>query len=238
MALITGASSGIGRAASLALAGEGADVVLVARRVELLEQVVAEVRARGVVALACPADITDQAGVEAVLQAARSRFGRLDVVVNNAGANVIRRSLAEVSVEDWQTMVEVNLTGTFLVTRAALPIMRAQGQGTIINVASWAGKRARLVNGPGYCAAKAGVISFTESINLEERPHGIRACAICPGAVNTDFLSRRVNPPTAAERALMLTPEDIASAIVFVATLPQRVTVEEMIIQPTASRSG
>ncbi len=238
VALVTGASSGIGRATCLGLAAEGADVVLVARGAAALTEVAAEVRGQGVTALSCPADVRVPGEVEGIVRRIRERFGRVDLLVNSAGANVARRGLAEVSVEDWQAMVNVNLTGVFLVTRAVLPLMRAQGRGTIITIASWAGKRPRLSNGPGYCASKAGLLSLNESINLAERGHGIRACAICPGAVDTRLLSKRSTPPTAAERALMLRPEDIASAVLFVAALPPRVTVEELIIQPTDLHAG
>ena len=166
----------------------------------------------------------------------RERWGRIDVLVNSAGANVPRRDLASLSVSDWDAVLRVNLTGTFLVTHAVLPLMREQRSGTIVNVSSIAGYRAMALTGPAYNAAKAGVNAFTESINLADRRHGIRACAVCPGEVATPILELRPQPPTAEARALMLQPEDLAETILFVATLPQRATVELLTINPTEQR--
>jgi NAD(P)-dependent dehydrogenase (short-subunit alcohol dehydrogenase family) len=139
-------------------------------------------------------------------------------------------------VADWHAVLQVNLSGTFLMTHAVLPVMREQGAGTIVNVSSIAGLRARGFTGPAYNAAKAGVNSLTESVNLAERRNGIRACAVCPGEVATPILDNRPTPPTAEARALMLQPEDVARSIVFVATLPPRATVELLSIYPTVHR--
>src|SRR5207302_8274676 len=128
------------------------------------------------------------------------------------------------------------LHGTFQVTGAALPAMRRQGGGTIVNVSSIAGVTASLLAGPAYSAAKAAVVSFTQSINLAERSHGIRACAICPGEVATPIMERRPHPPSAAARATMLQPEDIAETILHVAALPDRAAVELVTIRPTVLR--
>lgn len=236
-ALVTGASSGIGRATALAFAREGATVAVVARREERLAQLVAQIQDLGGEALACPADITDPAAVEALVGRTIERFGRLDLLVNNAGVNLPKRSMEDVSVEGWRTMMDLNLSAVFYCVHAALPAMRARGNGTIINVASWSGKRSMPRTGPAYCASKAGLVSLNESINLAERRNGIRSCVICPGEVETEALDRRPKPVSAAARATMMQSEDIAAAALFVATLPQRATVEELIIRPTLLRN-
>ena len=163
-------------------------------------------------------------------------WGRIDVLVNNAGMNIRRRKVEEVSEQDWDSVLRVNLTGTFLVTQKVLPHMRRQGSGTVLNVSSMAGYRAFALSGPAYSAAKAGVISFTDSLNLTERVHGVRACAVCPGEVATPILDQRPQPPSAEARAAMLQPEDLAETLLHVAALPQRATVELLTIYPTVQR--
>lgn len=236
VAIVTGAGSGIGRATAVALAREGAGVAVVGRRREPLEQTLAAMTAGAGTSFAVPADVTDADAGEQVVTEVLHRCGRIDLLVNNAGLNVPRRDLAALSVADWHAVIQVNLTGTFLMTHAVLPVMREQGTGTVVNVSSIAGMRARGFTGPAYNAAKAGVNSLTESVNLAERRHGIRCCAVCPGEVETPILDNRPQPPTAEARALMLQPEDVAQSIVFVATLPARATVELLSIFPTVHR--
>ena len=236
VAVVTGGGTGIGRAAAVGLARAGARVAVVGRRAGPLEGTVDEVRSVGAECLGLPADVADPDAVESLVAHVVEHFGRVDVLVNNAGLNVPERHMARVSTEDWDTVVRVNLTGTFLVTRAALPVMREQRSGTVVNISSMAGYRPSALTGPAYSAAKAGVNSFTESINLTERRHGIRACVICPGEVATPILDLRPEPPSAEARATMLQPEDLAETIVFVAGLPQRATVELVTIYPTVQR--
>ena len=236
VAVVTGAGSGIGRAAALAFAQEGCRVALVGRRPEPLATVADELTAAGGECLAVPADVADPGAVRATAGRVLEQWGRVDVLVNNAGLNVAAREMGSVSAEDWATVLDVNLTGTFLKTQALLPTMRAQGSGTVLNVSSLAGYRAMALTGPAYSAAKAGVNSFTESLNLTERKHGIRACAVCPGEVATPILDKRPKPPSAEARASMLQPQDLAQTLLFVATLPARATVELLTIFPTAQR--
>lgn len=233
VAVVTGGGTGIGRAAAGALADAGCRVALVGRRPEPLEEAAQELGARGADCLVLSADVSDPASTRAVVDQVQQAWGRLDVLVNNAGLNVPRRALQDVSAEDWDTVLQVNLTGTFLMTQAALPVMREQRAGTVINVSSIAGYRPSRLTGPAYSAAKAGVIAFTDSVNLTERVHGIRACAICPGEVATPILDRRPQPPTPEARAAMLQPEDLAQTILLVASLPQRATIELLTIVPT-----
>ena len=236
VAIVTGGGSGIGEATAIALARAGVRVAVVGRRQQPLEEVVSAVASAGGTAFAAPADVADPEAVAAVAQAVVERWGRVDLLVNNAGTNVPRRDMAGMSVSDWNAVVQVNLTGTFLMTQAVLPVMRRLQAGTVVNVSSIAGWRPSALSGPAYSAAKAGVNALTESVNLAERRHGIRACAICPGEVATPILDSRPQPPSPEARATMLQPEDVAAAILFVAALPQRATVELLTIQPTAQR--
>jgi NADP-dependent 3-hydroxy acid dehydrogenase YdfG len=236
VAIVTGGGTGIGEATAVALAREGARVAVVGRRAEPIEALAARVTAEGGTALAFPADVTDPDAVQGLVNEVREQWGRVDVLVNSAGVNVPRRDLASLSVADWDAVLRINLTGTFLVTHAVLPIMREQRSGTVVNVSSIAGYRAMALTGPAYNAAKAGVNAFTESINLAERRHGIRACAVCPGEVATPILDKRPEPPSPEARATMLQPEDLAETVLFVATLPQRATVELLTINPTEQR--
>jgi NADP-dependent 3-hydroxy acid dehydrogenase YdfG len=236
VAVVTGGGTGMGEAAAAALARAGARVAVVGRRPEPLEQVVGYLTAEGRTACALPGDVADPDTAEGLVAEVVQRWGRVDVLVNSAGINVPRRDLASLSVADWNAVLQVNLTGTFLVTHAVLPIMREQRSGTVINVSSIAGYRPMTLTGAAYNAAKAGVNAFTESINQADRRHGIRACAICPGEVATPFLEQRPQPPSPEARATMLQPEDVGDAVLFVATLPQRANVELLTMYPTEQR--
>jgi NADP-dependent 3-hydroxy acid dehydrogenase YdfG len=236
VAIVTGGGSGIGEATAAALAREGAKVAVVGRRAGPLEDLARALAEKGHTASAVAADVADAAAVQRLVTEVTARWGRVDLLVNSAGINVPRRDLASLSVPDWDAVLRINLTGTFLVTHAVLPVMREQGSGTIVNVSSIAGYRPMALTGPAYNAAKAGVNAFTESVNLVERRHGIRACAVCPGEVATPILENRPTPPTPEARASMLQPEDLAETILFVAMLPQRANVELLTINPTEQR--
>jgi NAD(P)-dependent dehydrogenase (short-subunit alcohol dehydrogenase family) len=234
--LVTGAGTGIGRAIAELFAREGARVALNGRRREPLEETAAAVRAAGGEPLVAAGDLTDAAAVEQVVRTVLDAWGRIDVLVNNAGLNVPERDLADLSVEDWRAVIEADLTAPFLLCHAVLPAMRAQRRGTVINISSMAGKRPSILSGPAYGAAKAGLNSFTESINLADRANGIRACTICPGEVATPIMKLRPYPPSDEAMATMLQPEDVAAAALLVASLPQRALIEEILIRPTVLR--
>ena len=236
VAVVTGASSGIGRATARLLATEGATVMLVARREKLLQEVAEDITSYGGRAICYPADVADPQAVKQLFSTIEEQFGRLDILVNGAGVNPPRRRLADAGLEDWTRVIEVNLTGAYLCVQGALPLMRKQGSGTIVNISSMAGQRTSVAAGVAYCASKHGLGSLTRSINLEERQWGIRACELCPGEVNTPILDTRPYPPSLESRAHMLQPEDVAQAVLFVATLPQRAMVEELHITPTLPR--
>jgi len=228
---------GMGKAIALALAGEGANLAVIARREGPLLEAAGEMRALGVQVLACIADITDPASVDAMVASVLERYGRLDILVNNAGVNMPNRTLSDITPQDWKTTVGVNLTGAFICTRAVLPTMRSQGQGTIANVSSGSGRRPSIHGGVAYSASKAALNSFNESINLAERQHGVRACLIVPGEVNTPHVMKRLYPPSPEARAIMLQPEDVGAAVLFAVTMPQRATVEELVVMPTVRRN-
>jgi NADP-dependent 3-hydroxy acid dehydrogenase YdfG len=231
VALITGAGSGIGRATARAFAAEGARLALVGRRLEALQETAAGLEPERV--LLCPCDVAERPAVEAAVARTLERYGRIDILLNNAGTNVKPRATATVDPAAFDTVIAVNLTGVFSMTHAVLPAMRAQGDGVIVNISSIAGLRGSELTGPAYAASKHGVVAMTNVLNAEEREHGIRACAICPGEVDTPILMTRPDPPDAARRALMLQPEDIAATVLFVASLPPRASVPLVVIKPT-----
>jgi NADP-dependent 3-hydroxy acid dehydrogenase YdfG len=225
VAVVTGAGSGIGRAVALKFAAEGWAVGLVGRSQASLDQTAA-LAGPGASTHRC--DIRSAASVEAMGVEVLERYGAVDVLVNAAGINVLRRSFAALSVEDWHVVLDTNLTGAYYCVRAFLPSMRARRTGTIVNINSDAGKIAREVSGPAYVASKFGLNGLTQQINAEERRHGVRACSICPRDVNTPLLDRRPVPPSAEARAAMLQPDDLAACVWLAATLPPRAVVEEI----------
>lgn len=227
-AVITGAGSGVGAAIALKLARHGWRVALVGRRRGPLEAVAAQ--ALG--AIVCPCDVGDATEVAAMGLRVIAEFGRVSTLVNAAGTNVPRRALELLSMEDYHAMIATNLHGAYYSVQAFLPQMRERGAGTIVNIVSDAGKIASPKAGPGYVMSKFGLAGLTQAINAEERGHGIRACAIFAGDIDTPLLEKRPNPPDAAARAKMMTPEDVAECVFLAINLPPRVIVEEMVVRP------
>lgn len=228
--LVTGAGSGIGQAAVVRLAQEGGSLVLVGRREAPLRETVGMLGGADV--LIQSADIGDPAAVDGVIRATLEKYGRLDLLVNAAGLNVPKRSLADCSIEDYQTVIAADLNGAFYLTRGFLPAMRQQGGGTVINIVSDSGWRGNNFAGVAYIAAKFGLRGLTEAINAEERQYGIRATSIYPGEVNTPILDRRPVPPPPEARAKMLQAEDIAECIALAALLPPRAIIEDLVVRP------
>ena len=236
IAWVTGAGSGIGEAAALALAGAGATVVLTGRRKQALETVARKIETAKGRARVEAGDVTDAGRVNAIAAAIRNAFGRLDIVVNNAGTNLRERRWAELTPERIDTILAGNLSSAFYVVAAALPMMRAQQDGLIIHTASWAGRFVSVLSGPGYSAAKHALVAASHSINMEECSNGIRSCVICPGEVATPILEHRPVPVSAEERTRMLQPEDLGDLVLFVATRPKHVCLNEVLISPTWNR--
>ena len=236
VAWVTGAGSGIGAAAAVALAREGARLVLSGRRAEALEETAAAIREVGGEAVVAPADMGISADVDRVAALVRDQFGRCDILVNSAGLNVPKRSWREVDAAGIDTVLGADLSGPFYATGAVLPMMREQRAGLIIQISSWAGRYVSTLTGPAYAAAKHGLVALSESINQEECGNGIRSCCICPGEVATPILDKRPVPVTAEDRARMLQAEDMADTILFVARMPASVCVNEILISPTWNR--
>lgn len=233
VAWVTGAGTGIGEAAAVALAEEGMTVVLSGRRRDKLEAVAGRIGERAEVA---PLDVADQPAVAALAEDIVSRHGRLDVLVSSAGLNVRERNWHNLSVADWDRVIRVDLDGAFYCARAVLPVMIEQGDGLIVNISSWAGKHVSVVTGPAYTAAKHAMNAMNESLNMEAGIHGVRACAICPGEVATPILDMRPVPVSPEERAKMVQPEDCGELVSFLARLPSHVCINELTVSPTWNR--
>jgi 3-oxoacyl-[acyl-carrier protein] reductase len=225
VAIITGGGRGIGRATALALAREGADVVLAARSVSEIEAVAGEVQALGRRALAIPTDVTQKSQVNAMVKQTYEAFGKVDILVNNAGV-AIHNPIPKIREEDWDANIAVNLKGVFLCTQAVFSRMCQQKYGHIVNISSISGKHGYR-NAGAYCAAKFGVVGFTETTNIEGRPHGVKAYVVCPGPVDTKM--RRDNHPDDDWKKLTL-PEDVADLILFLVTQPRRAHILETAI--------
>jgi len=228
IALVTGASSGVGRAAVLALAQDGFEVYAAARRAPLL----AELAAESPHIHAAPLDVTDRAAVDALAAIVQERHGKLDLLVCNAGVNVPRRRFAELSVADWHLLMDTNATATFHAIQGCLLPLRAAA-GLVIVVAS-VSSRWPDASGPAYQASKRAMLGLAHAVSLEEQANGIRVSSILPGTVDTPLLDRRPRPPSAEQRAQSIAPEDIGAICVFLANLPARVCVPEIVVTPSA----
>ena len=237
VAWITGGGSGIGLAGAKELAAAGAHVVISGRTARTNESALAELKKAGS-AEANLLDVSDRGAVTRTAADIEKRRGRIDILVTSAGTNIGggRRNLKNMSLEGWDDVVKINLNGLFYCCHAVIPGMRARKDGLIINISSWAGRYASVLTGPAYNATKRAVIAISESINMEECANGIRATSILPGEVATPILEKRPVPPSAQERARMAQAEDLGKAILFVATMPARTCVNEMVIAPTWNR--
>lgn len=233
VAWITGAGTGIGEAGAKALAAAGMHVILSGRREAPLRAVAEAIGERASVQ---PLDVADKLAVKQVADDLLAQFGRCDVLVNSAGLNTHKRNWHNVSLEDWDQVIRIDLDGAFYCSKAVLPTMIAQQDGLIINISSWAGRFTSILTGPAYSAAKHAMNAMTESLNMEAGIHGIRACAICPGEVDTPILDRRPVPVTDEQRAQMVQSEDCGEIIAFVASMPKHVCINELTVSPTWNR--
>jgi NAD(P)-dependent dehydrogenase (short-subunit alcohol dehydrogenase family) len=233
VAIIVGASSGMGRATALAFVAEGGKVAVAARRQAQLDQLVAEITKSGGEALARTADVARRPDVDAVVQGTVERFGRVDVLVNCAGVNTQKRQLAVLDQAGWDRIIGINLAGAFYCTQAVLPKMRAQKGGLIIHISSISGLWGDF-SGAAYQASKHGIVGLANATRMEERLNGIRVTVIYPGLCDTPILNNRLVPPTREQRDLMMKPEDIAQACVFAASLPPRTYVSDLVLMPGA----
>jgi short-subunit dehydrogenase len=231
VAIVTGASKGIGKVTAHELAREGAKIVLAARSAAMLEDLAAELSdAYGIEAVAIPTDMTREEDILKLASGAQDRFGRIDILINNAGLGYFH-PVAGFPTNYWDEMFNLNLRGLFILTRECIPALRKAGESVVVNVASLAGKNA-FVNGAGYAATKHALIGFSRCLMLEERKNGMRVLVICPGSVDTSFFDERAEDFD-EKRPRMLKPEDVASSIVHMIRLPQRAMVSEIDIRPS-----
>ena len=229
---ITGGASGIGRATARALAEDGARVVVSDRDEAGLESLAAETAVRWSRSTS-PVATTSRVSPPRVFET----YGRLDALVNCAGINVPERHLDQLSIDAWDRIVGINLSGVYYCCHAVLPHMRANGAGTIVTVASWAARNLAWFPGAAYNASKRALLALVETINLETVGEGVRATVLLPEAVDTPILRQRPGGalPPPEVRAKMLRPEDVAGAIAWVISLPPHVCVNELQISPTAN---
>jgi 3-oxoacyl-[acyl-carrier protein] reductase len=236
VAIVTGASSGIGRATALAFAERGWRLALLARSERGLSEVADEARARGAGDAAyfiC--DVRDESEVDRAVASTLDRFGRIDVLINSAGLS-LNGEVDGYSIEDWRVVIDTNLTGTFLTCRAVAPAMKRQGGGQIINISSGAGRNG-IKEMSAYCASKFGVIGFTESFALEVRNRNIRVSVLLPGSVATDFsrVAKRGDGPSSSgsgEIGYAMTAEEVASVIVAMLEQPAQAWTSEVTLRP------
>jgi len=234
---VTGASSGIGEATALACARAGAAVALAARRTERIEQLARRIEADGGRALAIETDVGEEGQAQAFVQRAHAELGRLDVLVNNAGVMLLG-AIENAPTEEWRRMIHANVFGVLYCTHAALPLMREQGGGHIVNVSSVAGRVARQGSGV-YNLTKFGVGAFSESLRQEGVALGVRVTLIEPGAVSTELAGHNRGEvlEQMAKRFQGVTPlsaEDIAGAILYAIGQPDNVSVNEVLVRPSA----
>jgi 3-oxoacyl-[acyl-carrier protein] reductase len=230
LAVVTGATQGIGRAIAFDLGGAGARVAICARTERDVRATVGELCAAGIDALGRACDVSDPAAVEAFAAFVTAQRGPPKVLVNNAGIGRFG-PLEELSLEDWDRTFAVNVRSLYLVTRAFLKGMKDSGGGAIVNIASLAGRNG-IEGGAAYCASKHAVLGFSKSLMLEVRKHNIRVVAVCPGTVDTPFMDKgpRVSR-TGRDRALR--PEDVAHAVLATLTVSDRAMISELDIRPT-----
>ena len=230
--MIVGASSGVGRAAAVLFAQEGAKVVAAARRQDRLQALKEELAAAQHEITIRSVDAAKPADMEELARATLAQFGRIDTMVFATGTNIPERAMARLTPALWNTVIEVNLNGAFYATHAVLPSMRAAGAGHLIYISSISGVITD-VSGAAYQASKRGMLGMAHAIRMEEKQNGIRTCVICPGLIDTELIEKRPVKPSAEVLAQALQPEDVAEAILYIAKLPQRAAIPELHMMPS-----
>lgn len=228
VALVIGASSGIGRACAIQLAAEGAKVMASARRLDRLQQLQAEAAVE-----IFAADAADSAQMNALAAETERRFGAIDLMIYATGANTPDRALTRLTPGIWRELLAANLDGAFYASQAVLPAMRVRKQGHLIFISSISGHTPD-ASGAAYQASKRGMIGLAHAIRYEEKENGIRTTVVNPGLVDTELLLKRPVPPTAAQLAVAMLPEHVAESVVACAKLPARAVITELTIMPSA----
>jgi NADP-dependent 3-hydroxy acid dehydrogenase YdfG len=235
VAVISGASSGLGRATAVAMAQAGAHVALLARDANGLQDVAAEIEHLNRRALSLSVDVSNEAQITAAIEQIIVTFGRIDILVNAAGTDV-PGPVATLATRDWDYVLAVNLRAPFILAKTVFPYMQQAGRGTIINVSSVAGKRG-WANAAAYCASKFGLTGFTQALAAEGKAHGIRTCIVYPGAMATHWGTfspeeRGTQRREPAPRTQSLPPADVASLFVWIASAPPELVLNEAIVSP------
>jgi 3-oxoacyl-[acyl-carrier protein] reductase len=224
--IITGASSGIGRASALALASEGANLVLTARRKHRLDELMETIQEAGSQAIAVLGDASEEETATRTIAAAKEHFGKVDILVNNVGIGIYK-TLMETSAADYDAMIDTNVRSTFLFTRHTVPLMMEQKAGTILMISSMAGKYG-FAGEAVYCATKFAQVGFAQALDKELRTHGIKVGVICPGGVKTEFALGTGRTEESIAQSGWLDPEDVAQAVLLACTQPSHSRIIEI----------
>lgn len=232
VAIVTGGGQGLGAATCAALAEAGVAVVAADIQLEAADKVAQAIRDRGQEAIALPLDVSDAGQVEAIVQKVRDQYGHLDILINNAGTDKTV-SIEELTVQDWDRVLSVNLRGAFLLSKAVFPVMREQGSGHIVNIASTAAKRT-WANAAAYHASKWGLLGFSHALHVEARPHKVKVTAIIAGGMQTPFILDRF-PDT--DPNVLQPPQNVAETIRYVLMQPDETVIPEVTVLPMRESS-
>ena len=231
-ALVTGAGSGVGQAVAQTLHCRGLQVALVGRQLEKLQETAKLLGGPSERVLIEACDVSDRKALGESIARIEKAFGSIDVLVSNAGINVPKRTLEQLDPADWDRMIATNLTGSFNLAHFVLPGMRSRGRGLVVQICSVSGLRSSPLGGAGYSASKFGQAALGICLGREERSRGLKSTVIYPGEINTPILEHRPVPVSAERKALILQPEDVASAVGFAVDLPQHASVPELVLMP------
>lgn len=231
-ALVTGGGTGIGRAIAVAFAQAGARVAVAGRREEKLAETAAAFAGDPAI-VHHTVDVGDRQSVADLCGWANEQLGHIDILVNSAGINIIKRTMAEMTPEDWEKVLRINASGAYYCMYEVLPQMRERKDGLVVNISSVAGKRYSMLGGVAYSASKFAMSALGGTVALEDGKNGIRVTNVYPGEVDTPILENRPKPVSDEHRARILQPEDVAAAVLMVACLPPRAHVPELVIKPT-----
>jgi NADP-dependent 3-hydroxy acid dehydrogenase YdfG len=229
---ITGGGTGIGAGIAKGLAAAGCKVTVGGRRVEPLESLASSISSEHAVR-AHAIDVADAQSVKTFFADIRAEVGDVDILVNSAGVNIQKRTMAEMSPEDWDRVMQINATGAYRCIHEVLPAMRQRKDGLVVNISSVAGKRAISLGGIAYCASKFAMTALGTAVSNEVREEGVRITNVYPGEVNTPILDNRPTPVTQEHKDSILQPEDVAAVVVTICSLPPRANVPEVVIKPT-----